>query len=195
MSTNILVATSNVKFYTGITTTGNDALIESMIPIVQSDIVNYTNNEFIRSTMYIYEDTLSFSTSTGFNTLFLSSTDEDFSEFFTSTTRMLITNSKFNDGYYSLYAVGTTYVQFNEAISTESSSTGKFLALFRVDYPSDLSFIASRMIKYNLDNQANPGIESERIGDYSYKYTAVGSGMYPVSIANGLTKYRKMRSY
>jgi len=196
MSTNVLVATSQVKFLTGITTTENDLLIETFVPMILDDIVNYTKNYFVNSTMYYHDDQFSFSTSSGVNTVFYSDTEENFSEFLTSTTRIYITGSKFNDGYWSLSEVGSSYILINESIKTESSSTGKRMTIFRVEYPRDLEMIAARMIKYIITTQDNPDLKSESLGDYSYsRFDLIGGNMYPKGTAAGLNKYRKMRAW
>jgi hypothetical protein len=105
---------------------------------------------------------------------------------------MHISRSKFNNGYISLVDVGTTYITANETINTESSSTGKFILMFRVEYPKDLPLIGARMIRHLLDTQTRTDVRNESIGDYSVGYMDIGSNSYPVSIAKGLNKYRKV---
>lgn len=195
MSTNVLVATSNVKQYTGITSTSYDSLIEVMNPIILDDITHYCKNSFVRSTQYYWTDLVTFSTSTGLNTILSSDTEYDYTDFIASGNIIKVVDSFQNNGYYSVASVGTTYITTNETITSETSSTGKFPTIWRVEYPKDLPFIASRMIRHLIDFQGKEGIQSESLGDYSYTLsnTIAGSNSYPASIINGLTKYRKVR--
>jgi hypothetical protein len=194
MSTNVLVATSNVKLYTGITTTSYDALIEALNPIVLDDIRHYCKNDFANSTMYFWDDQVSFSTSTGSNSILSSDTDIDYTDFIAAGNVISVVDSIQNNAYYSVSSVATTYIIVNESITTESSSTGKYPVIKRIEYPKDLPFIASRMIKHLIDTQNNAGYQSESLGDYSYTLTTIiGSNSYPQSIAGALTKYRKVR--
>lgn len=191
----ILVETSSVKQYTGITSTTYDDFITDMETIVLDDIVHYCKNSFVRSTQYYWTDLVSFSTSTGLNTILSSDTEYDYTEFFAAGNAIKVVDSFQNNAYYSVNEVGTTYIIVNESITSETSSTGKFPTIWRVDFPKDLPFIASRMISYQIDVQGKSGLISESLGDYSYTLgdTLAGSNSYPSNVLNGLTKYRKMR--
>ena len=191
ISTNCLVATSYVKLYTGITSTVYDYLIESYVPLITEDIVNYTQNSFVHSTMYYYDDQISFSTNS--NTISVSDTSLDLTRFWMAGSIIRVIGSYFNDGVYSCSTVASTYIELNELINTESSSTGKGVKLFRVEWPKDIPLIASRMIKHIVLTLDNPNVASESLGDHSITYTEVGSNSYPASIVKGLDKYRKIR--
>lgn len=190
MSTNVLVATSNVKLYTGITSTGYDNLIENYVPMILDDIVNYTQNSFVNSTMYWYDDQITFTS----NAIERNNTSVDLSYFWRQGNVIRVLGSIFNDGFYSVSsAVTSSSLGLNEILTTESSYTGKLIKLFRVDYPNDIPLIAARMIKHLILTLDNPNITSESLGDHSISYATVGSNSYPVSIIKGLDKYRKIR--
>ncbi len=191
ISTNCLIATSNVKLYTGITSTGYDNLIESYVPLILDDIVNYTQNSFVQSTQYYYDDQISFSTNN--NAITRNNTAVELDRFWMAGSVVRVLGSYFNDGFYSCSTVASSYIYLNETINTESSSTGKLIQLFRVDYPKDIPLIAARMIKHMILTLDNPNVTSESLGDHSISYATVGSNSYPVSIIKGLDKYRKIR--
>lgn len=196
VSTNVLVATSNVKLYTGITTTSNDNLIEQLVPIVLDDIVNYTHNYFLQSTRYHYDDRISFS-STG--AILCTNTEVDLTDWLQIGSIFHIAYSVFNDGFFSCSTatagINSSYINVNETVNVETTSTGKWIMMQRVQYPKDLPLIASRMIKHLLITQGAENIKSESLGDHSLTYVDVGSNSYPVTIANSLSKYTKVRLY
>lgn len=193
MSTNVLVATSTVKFLTGISSTTNDILIENYIPMILEDIVNYTHNYFIQSTRYFYDDKISFASS---GAILCNNTAIDFTDFLMSGSVFNISGSVWNDGYFSCSTssslVLSSAIYVNETVNAETTSTGKYILLYRVEYPKDLPLIASRMIKHLILSQDAENIQSESLGDHSISYADIGSNSYPVSIANSLNKYRKM---
>lgn len=193
-TTNVLVATSSVKLYTGINTTTNDILIEELVPIVLDDIVAYTKNYFIKSTMYFYDDQISFLSS---GAIFCTDTEIDLTDWVRIGTVIHVAHSLYNDGFFSCSTnsdgINSSYINLNEYVNAETTSTGKFILLQRVEYPKDLKFIAANMINYILTTQDQKNIASERLGDHSVNYTMVGNNSYPSNIVNGLNKYRKMK--
>ena len=189
-TTNVLVATSYVKLYTGIITTDYDYLIENLVPTVLEDIVEYCNNNFVNSTQYWRTDKISFSSN---STITISDTSMPLDYYWKSGDKILVLGSIFNDGYYSISTVASSSLSINESISSESSSTGKIFSLHKVDYPKDLPVIASRMIKHTITTLDDSNIASESLGDYSVSYVEVGANSYPQSIIKGLDKYRKIR--
>lgn len=196
VSTNVLVATSTIKAFTGITTTSNDVLMESLIPVVLDDIVNYTHNYFLQSTRYFYDDRISFS-STG--AILCTNTEVDLTDWLRIGSVFHIAYSVFNDGYFSCSTassgINSSYINVNETVNAETTSTGKWIMMQRVQYPADLPLIASRMVKHLLITQNAENIQSESLGDHSLTYVNIGDNSYPVTIANALNKYRKVRFY
>jgi len=196
LSTNVLVASSNVKLWTGITSTDYDETIEALNPIILDDITNYCKNSFVRSTMYQWDDNISFSTSTGSNSIIsnASTSDVDFTEFIDVGNIIRVVDAIQNNGYFSVVSVNSTVITVNETIKTESSSTGKFPIVYRVDYPDDIPFIGAKMIRWSIDSQNRDGLRSESLGDYSYTLQElVGNNMYPTNIVGGLKKYKKAK--
>lgn len=189
----VIADTSNLKLFSNITSTKYDELIDSLQPIILEDITKYCNNTFIGSTMYYYDDTISFSTNN--NTIYLGDTNFSFSEFFKAGNIAHISGSIQNNGFYSISTAGSSFMTTNESIQTESSSSGKFVLIFRVLMPKDIPLIASRMIKHIINTQDNPGLQNENEGNYSYSLQAIGSNTYPAGIAKALDKYRKVCLY
>lgn len=196
MSTNVLVASSLVKLYAGITSTDYDQLIEDLNPIVLDDITNYCKNSFVNSTMFYHDEQLSFSTSTGDNSIFNNDTGIELDEFVNVGDIIYVTDTIYNNCYFSIASVNTTQITTNETVVTESTGDGRIPLIVKTQYPKDLPFIASRMIKHLIDVQGRNDVISESLGDYSYtlgEITSAGGNMYPANILTGLTKYRKVQ--
>ena len=189
----ILVETSSVKHLTGITSTKYDDLITDLELIILDDIVNYTHNYFLQSTRYHYDDRISFS-STG--AILCTNTEVDLTDWLMDGSVFHVAYSVFNDGFFSCSSdVNSSYINVNETVNAETTSTGKWIMMQRVEFPKDLPLIASRMMKHLLVTQDNTNIRSESLGDHSLTYVDVGVNSYPVTIANSLNKYRKVRFY
>jgi hypothetical protein len=190
----ILAETSSVKFLTQINTTIYDDLITTLEPIILDDITNYTQNYFIKSTQYFWDNTFSFLSS---GCVTCSNTSINFNDFFMTNSIIYVHNSIFNDGYYSISnnssLISSSFIYVNETINNENSTSSKLILITKAEFPKDLVLIASRMIKHLVTSQNNEGIKSESLGDHSITYTDIGSNSYPVTIANGLKKYRKVR--
>lgn len=98
-----------------------------------------------------------------------------------------IEGSTRNDGYYSIKSLTDTYIEVNESIITESANCFIILA----DVPSALVNIISRMIYFDVYVRSKiGGLQSERIGTYSYTLQNLDGDMgYPRDIVSGLDAY------
>jgi hypothetical protein len=61
-----------------------------------------------------------------------------------------------------------------------------------VDYPENSEVVASQMIGYQLAN-LSPGMQSEKIGSYSYTRDEKIIDGYPKSIVNRIERFQGMR--
>jgi hypothetical protein len=177
MSTRVLTTIDRVKAFAQITTTNYDGYIDLLIPIVLEDINHYTNNYFTQSWRYF------------------TSNDFDFSTALTITDNSA--GNDFNDDYYTIASLTSTVLTVNESLNAESTSNN-VIAIYRVEFPKNLEFIAANMLNYQILTSAGKKIyESESLGDYSYTL-AKGTGntglsnSYPDSIIKSLNKYRVM---
>lgn len=190
MSTYVLTNKYRLKTFIQETSTAYDTLIDMMIPVILEDIKEYTNNTFLESTRYVFDDLISFSTDT--NKISCNNTSWDFSSQLRAGDIIHVNYSKYNDNYYSLSTVASSYILTNEILITESSDSGKRVLITRVDFPKDLEFIASNMINYQIKNINNKDVVSESLGDHSVSYGSNQSG-YPEAIIKPLRKYKKIK--
>jgi len=191
MSTYVLTNKVRLKTFIQETSTSYDDLIDLMIPVVLDEIKEYTNNTFIQSTRYVYDTLISFSTIS--NTISCNNTSWDFSSQLRAGDIIHVNYSKYNDNYYSLSTVASSYILTNETLITESSESGKMVLVTRVDFPKDLEIIASNMINYQVKNVNNKDVVSESLGDHSVSFGNNQSG-YPEAIIKPLRKYKKIKA-
>lgn len=190
----ILIDTSSVKFLTGITSTNYDDLIPTYESIILDDIVNYTQNYFLKSTQYYLDNKIRFLSS---GVIFCDNTSVNFTDFLMTNSIFHISNSIFNNGYFSCSGnsslILSSAIYVNEVINNENSTSSKLILLMKVEFPKDLYLIASRMIKHLVLSQDSDNIKSESLGDHSITYADIGNNSYPISVTNGLKKYRKVK--
>jgi hypothetical protein len=194
MSTRVLTTIDRVKAFAQITTTNYDGYIDLLIPIVLEDINHYTNNYFTQSWRYFTSNDFDFSTAL---TITDNSAGNDFNDELQAGDTILVYNSQFNDDYYTIASLTSTVLTVNESLNAESTSNN-VIAIYRVEFPKNLEFIAANMLNYQILTSAGKKIyESESLGDYSYTL-AKGTGntglsnSYPDSIIKSLNKYRVM---
>jgi hypothetical protein len=101
---------------------------------------------------------------------------------------VLITNTKRNNGYFTIAAIGADSITVTETIQDEESYSFIILS----DIPDGLITIIARMIHYDVYlRNATKGIKQERIGTYSYTINNSNSSalQYPDDIIAGLVAY------
>jgi hypothetical protein len=98
-----------------------------------------------------------------------------------------IQGSTRNDGYYTIKTVTDTVIEINETFITETANC--FVVLSSV--PPALLQIISKMIYFDVYVRLKiGGLQSERIGTYSYSTQALDGGLgYPRDITSGLDMY------
>lgn len=174
--------------------TSKDDLIDALIPIIQSDIINLTNNHFKDQDNY-YENT-----SISFNKTDKKILDSD-SYFLTSGFAggmdIYVEGSLNNDGFYKITAAtaGELTVSYLADQSMYAESAGEFVRITRVLFPYGLKMIAAMMIKQRMDKQAVSNVQSERLGDHSISFkqsSNIGGSIYSDEIQNMLNEYRKL---
>ena len=102
---------------------------------------------------------------------------------------ILISGSKRNNGYYTVKTVNAAYLETVENITSEIAEAFIFLAII----PDALIQIVGRMVWYNIYKRpVVSGMQSERIGSYSYTLQAVGGMGYPEDIIGDLNNYACM---
>ena len=103
-----------------------------------------------------------------------------------------ISGSEKNDGLYTVKEAGDSTFRVNERTRDEID-----LFVTQVEYPADVKMGVVELLKYDLENRAKAGIQSETISRHSVTYQDydaenVKQG-YPVHLLGFLKHYCKAR--
>lgn len=193
----MIISLTETKTLLQITSSAYDSLINMLIPIVESTIVDYCNNEFvdvynaingILPTVYAYLSTTSFAASDNS----INDSSEDFTtKNFKANDSIRVYNSLHNDKSFTISSVAAHKIILNSIDTVKDESAGNTIVFCRLAYPLALKFTASQMIKWGLQKQ---GIlfKSEKIDDYSYTREDNLIMGYPSQIMSTLNDYRSL---
>lgn len=177
----------------------NDELLNMLIPIVQSAIINYCNNEFIHTTTtingivpiaYEYSASMFFQESDN-------SINDDVNGFTASNFKpndvIRVYKSIHNDGFLTIKSITDSKIIIDSSYNKIFNENEEELVLFaKVKFPDSLKLISSQMLKFSLQKY---GVifQSEKIDDYSYSRgnSKLISG-YPSDIMKSLDDYRSL---
>jgi hypothetical protein len=100
---------------------------------------------------------------------------------------ILISNSRRNDGYFTIVSVSDTVITVSEDL-TDSTS---FASVFLADVPAALISVIAHMVQYDIFTRPDKsGIETEKVGTFSVTYRELAPGLqYPGDIVSGLNVY------
>ena len=196
----MIASRTEIKAILQVTTTTNDDLIDRMIPIVESDIREYCNNNFVDDEVYLQSSGISFThNSTSADTINLSDATNGFSYAqFKDGQTVYVLGSYNNDGFFEVETVSsaalTLYTStsrpYFDPLVTEDKDV--YVSIFKVLYPNALKFAVADMVKYKLSNQ-DQSVLSETVSRYSVTYNRDSMSGYPKSLMTGLNKWRHVR--
>ena len=165
-----LMTLAEVKTLLSLTSTDSvrDALITTLIPLVQNRIVNYCNNSFILPDVQLEADTIAFT-----NTAPALITDSDsgfVTALFTNLCDVKVQGSASNDGIYNVatVAAGTLTLTTGEVLITEAASL--VITLTRVRWPKELKLDAAQLVNYYLTTQGKMVVSESLPGGYSVTF-------------------------
>jgi hypothetical protein len=184
---------AEAKQFLQISGTDNDTLISALIPVVQSEIIEITNNHFLNLEVYTVSAGISFTAKAGATAAFIEDTAAAFVADFFAAGHILVDGSKHNDGIWLAGTVAAgklTLSTLEDQIVTEAA--GETIGIYTVKFPTALKLTAAKMIGVNLVKNGVKGITSFSLGDYSESYS--GEGGYPAGVLNELKKYRRVKS-
>lgn len=195
-----VVTLDEVKAILGTTATSYDAQIETFIPYVQEDILEYTGNAFLDEYVSV-EGALTIAASTGAGDSITDPNSQFIKAGFAASQDVAIEGGYSNVGVWTLSA-STGAVS---AAKMYLSTTGEVIAQDRVDevnvagnikvsrvkWPASLKVPAAKMVWHLIDKAKDSGVRSESLGDYSVTYA--GTNAYPETVLAGLAKWRKVR--
>jgi hypothetical protein len=192
----MLLTSTEVKAILGLSTSVNtyDRQIDYYIPIVAEDIAEITNHRFHEAYHWVEDDGLTITSSNDTITLDSDSTYSFFKEFSIGDT-IDICGSYFNDGYYTISSITSSFILIvSEPLKAENSTDYDILTyIHKCKYNNSIKAIAAKMIWYKIQNSTNVygEIASESLGAYSvtYKDSGVASfNGYPNSLISGLKR-------
>jgi len=183
-----LITKSEVKARIGISDTSQDDFIDAMILDLRGWLVGYLNNPFTNPNLYYSSDSLSFSGKT------ISDSDSALvTEGFVADMDIYIINSQSNNGHYIIDTITAGALTVLDSIFTIEAAGSASPLIYQVQFPDGLKSIVSNMIRWQMNQQMNQNIESEKVGNYSISYLAPtdSTGSYPDSIMKSLSQYRR----
>ena len=165
-----LITLAQAKALLSLTSTDatRDALITTLIPLVQARIVEYCRNSFLLVDVQLEADTIAF---TNAAPALITDSDSGFVDAgFTNLCDVKVQGSACNDGIYNVttVAAGTLTLTTGEVLITEAASL--VITLTRVRWPKDLQLDTAQIINYYLTTQGKL-VQSESLpGGYSVTF-------------------------
>lgn len=166
-----MIATlQEIKNLLNIGDNSKDGIINMYLSITESDVVNYTKNDF----------GIKEYTTTSISNGVISCINTDL-----ATNKTIIFKSGINkDVPFTIVTRTATKLTVNQDIEDETTENSFYL----MKYPNGLKLIQAQMINWLMTSSI--GVKSESIGQYSVTYD-LQSTAYPQQIWNALTKYSK----
>lgn len=166
----MILTLDEAKTLLKITGTDQDEYLSTILPMVESDIIHYTKNDFgvvdMTSTKVLDQViTSDNSLKSGDTILFLTGINADIP--------------------FTVASATPTEITIVELIDSDIYSR----TFVKVKYPKGLKLVASNMVNFKLTE--NVGIKSETIGQYSVEYDKLSVAVYPQETWNALMKYSK----
>lgn len=193
----MIITLAQLKTLLQITSSTYDTLINALIPIVEEQICEYCNNDFIDEyeslngilpVVYFYSTEFYFATTDNS----LNNTTDDLTTLdFKAGDTIRVYNSIQNEGILTIKSIAAHKIIFESVNTVNNESAGNCIVIARVKFPKTLQLTASQMIGYNLKKQT-AGLISESIDDYSYTKDKDFINGYPKSIMDGLNDFRSL---
>lgn len=188
-----------VKSILGITATTYDTQIDTFIPFVEDDLIDYLNNRFPDG--YVFRESgsdFAFVRGDSDTTDFISDTQAEFEEKgFIDGMDIVVEGGGANVGLYNISSASTGKLKLTEfgiLIDQEQNDTKDDHAIgniriSRVKWPNALKLPAAKMVWSLIDNARPNDAKSEKLDDYSITY--IGGNAYPSTIIKMLEKWRR----
>lgn len=159
-----------------------DAVLEEKLRALELLIRKHTNNNFQKKSFRF-----KCATSPEKGLLYAS-------ELFAAGDTVQLTDTALNEGVYTIASVDRENgcMRLNDTLYSEPEVT-----VTKVEYPTDIKMGAINMLKWDLENRAKVGIQSETISRHSVTYFNVDGAnstiSYPNSLVGFLKPYKKAR--
>jgi len=178
-----------------------DSLIDTLLPQVQADVLDYLNNYFIdRETQYASGDFKIIERSGSSHPQITDTANQEFIKWgFQADMDITVTGTPRNCGIYTISAIDSEVMKLSsgDTLLAESSTVdygGNVIQINRIKWPPGLKRLVAQIIWFNIAKAKINDIKSKSIGPTSITYESVGSGGYPPSIMNQLNKYKNHKT-
>lgn len=193
----MIIELQEVKDILGITAETYDDRINTLLPIVQDEIICYLNNLFPdRNTKYIFSDY----TLTNDTKPTITDNDSQFLiEGFAAGMDIALEGTDRNKGVYSIASITASVITLSERdelldeVSSDEYGNAS-IRITRINWPKGIKRIMAYVIWENIDRAKNQNIKSKSLGPSSITFMDLESGEYSPWIINGLKKVRQLRS-
>ena len=179
----------DIKSVLGISDTVNDVRIQTLIPIVANELIEYCNNSFIGQ-MITFSGKCTITANAGVYRVNCADGGMDGANFAIGDT-IHLSGSTRDDGYLTIAAINANYFTIVEPLTANATATPMTINI--TTFPMALKIYLAKMIGYQLFHANDSGITSESIGNYSYSRAqgTTDSG-YPAEILRGLDKWKNV---
>jgi len=145
-----IITRSEVKTVLGITTTDDDDRIDALIPMAQSFVCEYCNNNFLSDLIYNTNSTFAV-VNGGDESDTITDSDEGFVDALFATGTIYIEGSYHNDGHHvvSDVAEGTLTLSTSGAVVDED--TGETFTIYQVFWPRGLKLATAEFIGHCME--------------------------------------------
>jgi hypothetical protein len=169
-----------------------DARINAYLPMIESEIVNYCNNEFLNRDI-AFSGSFVPTVAAGPVYTLVCALGGISAIGFSAGDQIKLDGTVRNDGRLTTTVIADTVVTISDALVTESAVDAKITL---IQYPAGLKMYAARMVAYQLAHGNDAGIQSESIKSYSYSRASGGSSDagYPEEILKGLDKWHFVKT-
>jgi hypothetical protein len=189
-----LVTKDEVKIYLQISSTDYDSLIDSYIPMVQADICEITNNDFLLRDVWNTGSDFVFAHSTsGADTITDGSSDftGDNRPDFKADFDIIVHGSAYNDGKFAIDSVTANTITLTTTGELVDEDEDEVVLISQVKWPKQLKPVAAQMIWNKIDQAKRGPVQSESLGDYSVTYSNTD---YAPNVMQSLKPYTKLRA-
>jgi len=173
----MIISVEQLKQY--IKTKETDAMLEAKLRALELSIRGYTNNNFQQRNIRTVCPVMAQKLYTAYPHFQVGDTVQ-------------ISQSIFNDGVYTIKAIEGDMIELDKNLLDENQ-----VLVTKVEYPMDVVMGVVNMLKWDLENRAKVGIQSETISRHSVTYFNMDGGNstigYPKTLVGFLKPYMKAR--
>lgn len=193
-----MITSAEVKAFLKTSSTGDDTLIGTLIPIVEEDAIYYMQNAF--QDKYIYrEDSLSFQASTGAGDKIIDGSSH-FSEcLFAAAMEIWVEGASSNKGKFTVASVtsGTLTLSSTAAVITQSSTSYQpsgTVRVSRINAPDAIKPYLAQMVGWRISPEGSypQDYNSQSAEGQSVAY--IGGQSYPRRALSGLNRWKKINA-